>query len=151
MVTCYTAFRLQYPDPVKDSLSADYHQKVHMSFNIIGNMQENPIKVHQVRSCGAIKCLPDIISLLTLVGFCDVEEETTRGVLCGYPQQWESVHVWVGCEFCRERIFWLHVRNLWNGKMFFVELNLAHTWFLEICFAEEGICTCVCLSLEAFT
>ena len=44
-------YRLQYPDPVKDSLSADFHQNVHMSFIIVGNMHKKPIKVHQVRSC----------------------------------------------------------------------------------------------------
>ena len=87
MVTCCISFRLQYPDSVKDSLSADFHQKVHMSFIIVGNMHKNPIKVHQVRSCDTNQCFSNIIILLIAVGFCDVEEETAGGVLCSYPQQ----------------------------------------------------------------
>ncbi|XP_065897910.1 dolichyl-diphosphooligosaccharide--protein glycosyltransferase subunit 2-like [Dysidea avara] len=38
---------LQYPQKVTESLSADFHQKLHMTFFVLGNMHDEPIKVHQ--------------------------------------------------------------------------------------------------------
>jgi len=39
---------LQYPQKVTESLSADFHQKLHMTFLVMGSMHDEPIKVHQV-------------------------------------------------------------------------------------------------------
>ena len=58
-----------------------------------------------------------------LVGICNVEEETARGVLCCHPQQWEHVYIWTRCELCWKRIFRLHIWHLWNGKKLFCKRN----------------------------